>query len=677
MPINSDSRWDTTYELGTESHTFPFTQISLHFLVSKCTFLSHLCFCEWSRTDTFVTSLPCSTGLTLPHRHSATDTRKDRWSSETDTTAEEPKTSDEAITLFPSHRFSRIDTTRFHFITQRSHSQFHSLTLDSWCFSFPEITHEIFPIRKPSQPALIGSPSLSLRRVWEPHTDHNILSSPTDTWAQLPPRHDRAIHHDCRALWRAHLHHLAQMPSRTWPSTRSTSSDRVSYLPPTVMAVTPVKTFHTNWPGTFWTSTTQDYSRTSITGDPSIHRRCPSPKQTLTTSSRSTSTSPSTDTWASHPGPISPSISRATTRSPMTTVPNDSSANTARRDLPNTSSCQCTPNIRTATRPTHTSFVGGASKQPMARITWSTQDHGSTPLRNPRNPRPTQCPTWPLWPTDHGPCRPSTRTTTPTSCRTFGSQPFPTKPRSTMKLHSNTSGTTTFAVGDVPPWCASPTKADTSHQMSTSFRPSPHHLIYTHFPTSSYLHTSFVLTHTWHTNLKAPPSISPTRIDSWPCMIYWVKSYHTLRSQWPCFTFRRPKVLNMSYTRNPKLRILFTARRIQHLLQTRPRAKNPTHILVWRKRCAACLIRCLWLSMKNEMTLDVIVHFTSFCFMQTVSSNIFKPFLMLNDIHWALQPFSAPTKQEAGEEAEAVAGTYKAQSVLLPPEAPLFGSMLQ
>ena len=44
-----------------------------------------------------------------------------------------------------------------------------------------------------------------------------------------------------------------------------------------------------------------------------------------------------------------------------------------------------------------------------------------------------------------------------------------------------------------------------------------------------------------------------------------VKSYHTLRSQWPCFTFRRPKVLNMSSIRNPKLRILFTARRIQRL----------------------------------------------------------------------------------------------------------------
>ena len=157
----------------------------------------------------------------------------------------------------------------------------------------------------------------------------------------------------------------------------------------------------------------------------------------------------------------------------MTTVPKNSSANTARRDLPNTSSCQCIHNTRTSTRPTHSSSVGDASKQPMARITWSTQDHGSTPPRNPRSPRPTQCPTWTSWPTDHGPSRPSTRTTTPTSCRTFGSQPYPTKPRSTMKPPSNISGTTTFAVGDVPPWCASPTKADTSHQMLTSFKPLP------------------------------------------------------------------------------------------------------------------------------------------------------------------------------------------------------------
>ena len=125
--------------------------------------------------------------------------------------------------------------------------------------------------------------------------------------------------------------------------------------------------------------------------------------------------------------------------------------------------------------------------------------------------------------------------------------------------------------------------------------------IFTHFPTSSHSHTSFILIHTWHTILKATPSISPTRIDSWPCMIYWVKSYHTLRSQWPCFTFRRPKVLNMSSTRNPKLRILFTARRIQHLLQTRPRAKNPTHILVWRKkvrRLPATLLMIKLLNMK-------------------------------------------------------------------------------
>ena len=297
-----------------------------------------------------------------------------------------------------------------------------------------------------------------------------MTNSPTDTWAQLSPRYDRAFPHDCRALWRAHLHHSAQMPSRTWPSTRSTPSDRVFYLPLTARAVTPVKTFHTNWPRTFWTFTTQDYSKISTTGDRSTHRRCPSPKRTSTTSSRRTSMPPSTGTWAFHPGPTSPSTFRVTTRSPMTTVPKNFSANTARRVLPNTSSCQCIPNTRTSTRPTHSSSVGDASKQPMARITWSTQDHGSTPPRNPRGPRPTQCLTWTSWPTDHGPCRPSTRTTTTTSCRTFGSQPYPTKPKSTMKPPSNTFGTTTFAGGDVPLWCASPTKADTSHRMPTSFK---------------------------------------------------------------------------------------------------------------------------------------------------------------------------------------------------------------
>ena len=120
------------------------------------------------------------------------------------------------------------------------------------------------------------------------------------------------------------------------------------------------------------------------------------------------------------------------------------------------------------------------------------------------------------------------------------------------------------------------------------FPPSPPHLFFSslfiHMNCSVHIHHTYSFTH-YTPYLKATPSISPTWIDSWPCMIYWVRSYHTLRSQWPCFTFRRPKVLNVKPTRNPKLRIRFTARRIQHLLQTRPRAKkNPTHILVWRKK---------------------------------------------------------------------------------------------
>ena len=121
-------------------------------------------------------------------------------------------------------------------------------------------------VDRPNLPSLALPPS-HRDGSGSPYTDHNITNSPTDTWAQLPPRYDRASPHDWRALWRAHLHHSARRPSRTWPSTRSMLSDRVSYLPLTARAVTPAKTFHTNWPRTFWTSTTQDFSKISTTGD--------------------------------------------------------------------------------------------------------------------------------------------------------------------------------------------------------------------------------------------------------------------------------------------------------------------------------------------------------------------------------------------------------------------------
>ncbi len=49
-----------------------------------------------------------------------------------------------------------------------------------------------------------------------------------------------------------------------------------------------------------------------------------------------------------------------------------------------------------------------------------------------------------------------------------------------------------------------------------------------------------------------------------------------------------------------KLRILFTARRIQHLLQTRPRAKNPTHILVWKKKVRRLPADLLMIKHSNE-----------------------------------------------------------------------------
>ena len=50
---------------------------------------------------------------------------KGRWPRETPMTAEEPKTSYEADTLIPSHWFYKLDTTRSHFTTTRTHSQFH------------------------------------------------------------------------------------------------------------------------------------------------------------------------------------------------------------------------------------------------------------------------------------------------------------------------------------------------------------------------------------------------------------------------------------------------------------------------------------------------------------------------------------------------------------------------
>ena len=136
----NDSRWDMTHELGTESHLSIHTHQFYVFMFWN-TFLSQLWFCGCSRTDTFATSLPWQLGLTTPHRRCAINIQKGRWPSETHMTAGEPKTSDEANTLFPSHRFHKIDTTRSHFTTKRTHSQFHHLPRDSrfsfinpWCF---------------------------------------------------------------------------------------------------------------------------------------------------------------------------------------------------------------------------------------------------------------------------------------------------------------------------------------------------------------------------------------------------------------------------------------------------------------------------------------------------------------------------------------------------------------
>ena len=109
-----------------------------------------------------------NTAQTLRHLHTKRSPTK--WDTHDGRRAY--KTSDEADTLLPSHRSHKIDTTRSYFTTTRTHSQFHQLPRNSRS-SF--INPRCFPIRRPTQPALIGSPSLSSRRVWEPphRSQHN------------------------------------------------------------------------------------------------------------------------------------------------------------------------------------------------------------------------------------------------------------------------------------------------------------------------------------------------------------------------------------------------------------------------------------------------------------------------------------------------------------------------
>ena len=346
-------------------------------------------------------------------------------------------------------------TSLLNYRLRRSHEVYTS-KFPLFCPSFsntPYITNNHLPLLAlpPSLRDGFGSPTLVCTcnlscRLWR------------QTLAQPPPRRDQDHLCDPQDPWPALLDHLTQQPLRTWSSTRKTQWDRDYFLPPTKTATTMKKIFHTDLPRTFWTYTTLDFYKTSTTGDPYMHRVCHSHKKTLTSCWRDTSTPPTPPTWAFPPGPTFPNTYRAITTLQLPTAPRSSSASIARNVLQNTSRCRCTLNHYIDLNPTPTSFAGDACKPPMARITWSTQDRGWIPQVNPKPLTPAPSPTWTSSPTAHGLSRASTRTTTRTSCPTFGSQQFPMKPWSTKRPRSNTSGTTTFTDGAVLLWFASQTK---------------------------------------------------------------------------------------------------------------------------------------------------------------------------------------------------------------------------
>ena len=360
-------------------------------------------------------------------------------------------------------------TSLLNYRLRRSHEVYTS-KFPLFCPSFsntPYITNNHQPLLAlpPSLRDGFGSPTLVCTcnlscRLWR------------QTLAQPPPRRDQDHLCDPQDQWPALLDHLTQQPLRTWSSTRKTQWDRDYFLPPTKTATTMKKIFHTDLPRTFWTSTTLDFYKTSTTGDPYMHRVCHSHKKTLTSCWRDTSTPPTPPTWAFPPGPTFPNTYRAITTLQLPTAPRSSSASIARNVLQNTSRCRCTLNHYIDLNPTPTSFAGDACKPPMARITWSTQDRGWIPQVNPKPLTPAPSPTWTSSPTAHGLSRASTRTTTRTSCPTFGSQQFPMKPWSTKRPRSNTSGTTTFTDGAVLLWFASQ-KGTTTHQTSIGSNLSP------------------------------------------------------------------------------------------------------------------------------------------------------------------------------------------------------------
>ena len=108
---------------------------------------------------------------------------------------------------------------------------------------------------------------------------------------------------------------------------------------------------------------------------------------------------------------------------------------------------------------------------------------------------------------------------------------------------------------------------------------------------------------------KEPPSTLPTRIDSCPpvffCGMDGSFEFHTQLSQWNLFTLRFDHFIEDQNFRVEILEKNPSPWDDSNTFWRRPRAKNPTFILVREKKSA--LLACLWLSSISKTHVAIVV----------------------------------------------------------------------
>ena len=108
---------------------------------------------------------------------------------------------------------------------------------------------------------------------------------------------------------------------------------------------------------------------------------------------------------------------------------------------------------------------------------------------------------------------------------------------------------------------------------------------------------------------KEPPSILPTRIDSCPPVFFGGLDgsfeFHTQLSQWNLFTLRFDHFIEDQNFRVEILEKNPSPWDDSNTFWRRPRAKNPTFILVREKKSA--LLACLWLSSISKTHVAIVL----------------------------------------------------------------------